>query len=194
METVDFPEEDEETGEILISYLGPSCNDALASAALNILLTYLAGSSASVLENTMVEKEQLASAVYFSTEPRPDTVIQFSLSSVAAEKLSDVAARFFMLLHETSRNNFDLEYIQDCIQRERRQVKSATESSGSVFADSIIKDFLFGSRDGSTLKDLETLREYDKLETWTDLEWRKFFGRWIANAHSVTILGRPSAK
>ena len=194
METVEFPEEDEETGEILISYLGPSCNAALDSAALNILLTYLAGSSASILENTIVEKEHLASAVYFSTEPRPDTVIQFSLSSVATEKLLDVAARFFGLLLETLRKDFDLEYIKDCIQRERRQVKSATESSGSVFADSIIKDFLFGSRDGSTLKDLETLREYDKLEGWTDLEWREFFGRWIAKAHSVTILGRPSAK
>lgn len=194
IETVDFPEEDEEAGEIQISYLGPSCNDALGSAALNILLTYLAGSSASVLENTIVEKEQLASAVYFSTEPRPDTVIQFSLSNVATEKLSDVAARFFRLLLETSQKEFDLAYIKDCIQRERRQVKSATESSGSVFADTIIKDFLFGSRDGSTLRDLETLKDYDTLETWTDLEWRDFFKRWIAEAPNVTILGRPSAK
>lgn len=192
IETVEFPEEDEETGEIQISYLGPSCNDALASAALNILLTYLAGSSASVLENTIVEKEHLASAVYYSTEPRPETVIQFSLSSVATARLSEVATRFFKLLEETSLTEFDLVYIKDCIQRERRQVKSATESSGSVFADSIIKDFLFGNRDGSTLKDLETLKEYDTLETWTDIQWREYFKTWIAEAHSVTILGRPS--
>ena len=194
IEYVDFPEEDEETGEIQISYFGPSCNDALGSAALNILLTYLAGSSASILENTIVEKEQLASAVYFSTEPRPNTVIQFSLSSVATERLSEVAARFFKLLEETSREEFDLKYIKDCIQRERRQVKSATESSGSVFADTIIKDFLFGDRDGSALKDLETLKDYDSLESWTDLAWRDFFKKWIAQAHSITVLGRPSAK
>ena len=153
----------------------------------------MAGSSASVLENTIVEKEQLASAVYYSTEPRPDTVVQFSLSNVATEKLSEVATRFFALLRETSLKEFDLGYIKDCIQRERRQVKFAAESSGSVFADSIIKDFLFGSRDGSTLRDLETLREYDILDKWTELEWRDFFKRWIAQASSVTILGKPSA-
>ena len=194
IETVNFPEEDEETGEIQISYLGPSCNDALSSAALNILLTYLAGSSASVLENTIVEKEQLASAVYYSTEPRPSTVIQFSLSSVATERLSEVTTRFFNLVEETSMKAFDLVYVRDCIRRERRQLKSATESSGSVFADVIIKDFLFGSRDGTTLKDLETLKDYDTLQTWTDLQWRDFFKKWIVRAHSVTILGRPSAR
>ena len=74
----------------MVSFLGPSLNDVVASTALNILLTYLAGSSASVLENTLVEKEQLASAVYYSTEPRPDIVIQFSLSSVATGRLAVV--------------------------------------------------------------------------------------------------------
>jgi len=190
---VEFPEEDEETGEIMVSYFGPSLNDAVASTALNILLTYLAGSSASVLENILVEKEQLASAVYYSTEPRPDTVIQFSLSSVATGRLAEVERRFFEILQETAGKEFDLPYIKDCIRRERRQVKSASESSGSIFADSIIKDFLFGNRDGSTLRDLKTLREYDTLEKWTDDQWRQFFRKWISNAPHVTILGRPSA-
>lgn len=191
--TVEFPEEDEETGEILVSYLGPDLNNALESTALNILLTYLAGSSASILENVLVEREQLATEVYCSAEARPDTLIQFSLSSVATEKLSEVENRFFELLEETARKDFDLAYIRDCIARERRQVKSASESSGSVFADSIIKDFLFGNRDGSTLRDLETLREYDLLETWTNAQWRKFLGKWISDAPHVTVLGRPSA-
>jgi len=190
---VEFPEEDEGTGEIMVSFLGPSLNDVVASTALNILLTYLAGSSASVLEKTLVEKEQLASAVYYSTEPRPDTVIQFSLSSVATGRLAEVERRFFELLREIAGKKFDLLYIKDCIRRERRQVKSACESSGSVFADSIIKDFLFGNQDGSTLRDLETLRVYDTLEIWTDDQWRQFFHRWISNAAHVTILGTPSA-
>ena len=191
--TVDFPEEDEETGEILISYFGPDLNNTIESTAVNILLTYLAGSSASVLENVLVEREQLATAVYYSTEARPNTLIQFSLSSVATEKLSEVETRFFELLGEIAAKDFDLNYIKDCIRRERRQVMSASESSASVFADSIIKDFLFGNRDGSNLKDLETLREYDVLEAWTDLQWQVFFRKWISDAPHVVILGRPSA-
>lgn len=191
--TVEFPEEDEETGEILISYFGPNLNSTIESAALNILLTYLAGSSASVLENVLVEREQLATAVFYSTEARPSTLIQISLSSVATEKLSEVETRFFELLGEIASKDFDLNYIKDCLRRERRQVKSASESSGSIFADAIIKDFLFGDRDGSTLQDLETLREYDVLETWTDGQWQAFFKKWIADAPHVVILGRPSA-
>ena len=141
----------------------------------------------------MVEKEQLASAVYYSTEPRPNTLIQFSLSSVLTERLAEVEERFFELLKETASKPFDMPYIRDCIRRERRQVKSASESSASVFAVSIINDFLFGNRDGSTLRDLETLREYDVLETWTDIQWRQFFQQWISDAPHVTILGTPSA-
>ena len=177
----------------MVSFLGPSLNDAVSSTAMNILLTYLAGSSASVLENVLVEREQLASAVYYSTEPRPDTVVQLSLSSVATDRLAEVENRLFELLKETANNPFDMPYIKDCVRRERRQIKSASESSASIFSDSIIKDFLFGNRDGSTLRDLKTLQEYDILETWTDAEWRQFLRHWVSDAPHVTILGTPSA-
>ncbi len=31
IETVEFPEEDESSGEVMVSYLGPSCNDVVQS-------------------------------------------------------------------------------------------------------------------------------------------------------------------
>lgn len=161
---------------------------------MNIILTYLAGSSASVLENTLVEKEQVASAIYYSADMRPNIVIQFTLSSVATEALADVEMRFFELLKETAAKELDMVYIKDCISRERRQVKFYAESSGNSFTDSIIKDFLFGKRDGSTLRDLESLREYDELATWTDKTWRRYLRDWISDAHHVTIIGKPSAQ
>lgn len=165
----------------------------LEVTALNILLTYLAGSSASVLENTLVEKEHLASAVYFSTESRPDTVIQFALSSVATESLARVETRFFEVLKATAEKELDMKYIKDCINRERRQVKFYAETSGNCFTDPIIKDFLFGKRDGSTLRTLESLEEYDELATWTESRWRDLIKRWMSDAFHVTILGKPSA-
>lgn len=159
---------------------------------MNIILTYLAGSSASVLENRLVEKEQVASAVYYSTEMRPAIVIQFTLSSVATDALAQVESRFFEILRETADKELDMVYLKDCINRERRQVKFYTESSGNSFTDSIIKDFLFGKRDGSTLRNLESLREYDDLATWTDPQWRGYLRSWISDAHHVSILGKPS--
>lgn len=160
---------------------------------MGILLTYLAGSSASVLENILVEKEHLASAVYYSTENRPRTLIQFTLSSVAADAQSNIASRFFEILRETAGRELDMKYINDCISREKRQVKFRTEKSGNAFTDPIIGDFLFGHIDGSTLKRLESLTEYDDLKKWTDLQWRGVLREWMSDAHSVTIFGKPSA-
>lgn len=163
------------------------------ASALCILLYYLAGSSASVLENTLVEKEQVTSAVSYATENRPSTVIEISLSSVATESLAKVEARFFELLNETAAKELDMVYLRDSISRERRRIKFYAESSLSFFTEQIIQDFLFGKRDGSTLRDLETMREYDILETWTDDQWRELLRKWLSDAHHVTILGRPSA-
>ena len=160
---------------------------------MSILLYYLAGSSASVLENTLVEKEQVASAVSYSTDSRPNTVIEISLSSVATESLAHVEARFFELLKDTAEKEFDMVYIKDCISRERRRIKFYAESSLSFFTEIIITDFLFGNRDGSTLRELESLQEYDTLETWRDQQWRELLKKWISDANHITILGKPSA-
>lgn len=122
-ETVEFPEEDESIGEILIGLLGPDCNDDLLNAALNVLLVYLCGSSVSVLENSLVEKEQLASAVYYSTDTRPDIMIWFTISGVATEKLAAVEERFFEILREASSKGLDMKYMQDCVERQCRQLK-----------------------------------------------------------------------
>ena len=161
---------------------------------MNVLLRYLAGNQASVLENTLVEKEQVCSGVYYECESRPTTVIQITLTSVDTEKLEQVEARFFDLLTEIAQSPIDLEYMRDCIQLEKRQVKFEAEGSGQAFVNPIIKDFLFGNRDGSTLRaDLQNLNVYDTLEAWDDQQWRHWLKQWMAEAHHITVIGKPSS-
>jgi Zn-dependent M16 (insulinase) family peptidase len=160
--------------------------------AVGVLLTYIAGSSISVLENTLVEKEQLASAVYYSWEARPNTVISFSLSSVDAGKLSDVEARFFEILKETANAELDMVYMQDCIMREVRKLKATAESSRRFYTGSVIQSFLFG--DNSTLRKLADLHEFETLAKWTDPQWRQFLKKWFSDAPHISILGKPSAE
>lgn len=161
---------------------------------MHILLRYLAFSSASVLENTLVEKEQIASGVIYNFEYRPQTLIQFTLTGVATEELEQVEARFHELLKETAAKPIDLDYMRDCVQREKRRVRFSAESSGEFFIDPIVKDFLFGKRDGSTLKaGLEDLREYQILETWDDSQWRYWLRIWMSEAHHISVIGIPSA-
>jgi Zn-dependent M16 (insulinase) family peptidase len=162
-------------------------------AALGVILVYLAGSSVSPLENVIVEKEQIASAVYYSTDTRPDIVIWFTLSSVATKDLSKVEARFFEVLKEVLSKPLNLQYMSECISRSKRQIKSQVEESGNLFAENVICDFLFGKDDGSTLHDLKTLKEYDELDQWKEEKWKNFIEKWISDASHVSVLGIPSA-
>lgn len=189
---MEFPEEDESAGDILVGFLGPECNDVVQMAALNVLLTYLSGSSVSVLEHIMVEQEQLASSVSTWWDSRLHSVIWLQPTSVATEKLEQVEKRLFEILKDVASKPIDMSYMTDCIKRERRQLKFQAESSEQFFATHVINDFLFGQRDGSTLKDLATIKEYDILETWTDQQWRGFLKKWISDANHVSILGKPS--
>ncbi|KAL1304974.1 hypothetical protein AAFC00_003879 [Neodothiora populina] len=192
VDTVRFPEDDESMGEILVGFLGPDCNDHLAVSALGIMLVYLCGSSVSVLENIMVEKEQLCSMIYYSTDVRPDVTTWFNLSAVETEKLADVEKRLFEILKDTAAKKLDMSYMHDCIERYRRQLKFKCESTGDFFATPMIEDHLFGNRDGSDLRELATLQDLDTLEGWSDQKWRDFLSHWLADAHHISVLGVPS--
>lgn len=140
----------------------------------------------------MVEREELASAINYWWDSRPNSVIWLQPTGVATEKLEFVEERLFELLKEVASKPMDMDYMRECIRREKRQVKYHAETSESFYATNIITDYLFGKRDGSTLKDFETLREYDILEGWKDEEWRAFLSKWISDAKHISVLGKPS--
>ena len=207
VEKVEFPEEDESTGEIVVAFLGPNSNDRMQSelsraceafpansvvTALDVLLVYLAGSSASVLQNVLVEREQLASDVQYDTDERPNTLIQLTLSGVATENLAAAEERLLELLKNTASNPLDMDYLFDCIQRQKRQIRLQVENSPDSVLPDLITDFLFGERDGRGLPELASLRRYDDLLSWSEKDWHKFLDRWISSAAHVSVLGIPS--
>ncbi|EXJ78513.1 hypothetical protein A1O1_08914 [Capronia coronata CBS 617.96] len=195
LERVEFPEEDESFGEIDIRFLGPDCADPLSTAALNVVLLYLAGSPAALLDNTLVEKEQLASGVYYQVDSRPRTEIAFSMSSVETERLERVERRFFEVLKEAMGKPLDMDFMKDCIDRQVRTYKFNAEGSPTAFADYIISDYLYGQRDGSTLENVKTLSQYTHtLTSWSEQQWKDFIKKYISDAPHVSILGVPSAR
>ncbi|KAL6242337.1 hypothetical protein RBB50_010885 [Rhinocladiella similis] len=192
---VEFPEEDESFGEIDIRFLGPDCSDLVAASALNVVLLYLAGSSAAVLDNTLVEKEQLASGVYYQIDSRPRTEVAFSMSGVETDRLAQVEKRFFEVLQEAMKAPLDMAFMQDCIDRQVRTYKFNAEASSTAFADYIISDYLYGKRDGSTLENIKSLEQYTKtLTSWSEQQWKDFIKQYISDAPHVSILGVPSAR
>lgn len=193
IDTVEFPEEDESYGEIQIAFLGPETTDDLGETAIHTLLMYLAGSSVSVLVNTMVEKEFLASSVDFWVKGHFDMIIWWTLSGVETGKLEAAEKRFFEVLKEHTSKPLDMSYLKDCLQRFQRQTRYAAEIGQDEYKDPIIKDHLFGNRDGSQLEEaMATLDVFAKLDEWTEEEWRSYLRKWIADAHHVSLLGKPS--
>ncbi|CAO2648879.1 Nn.00g098280.m01.CDS01 [Neocucurbitaria sp. VM-36] len=193
VDTVEFPEEDESTGEIQIGFLGPETTDDLGETAINTLLMYLAGSSVSVLVNTLVEKEHLASMVYFWVKSHYDMIIWWTLSAVETDKLEVVEKRFFEVLQEHASKPLDMSYLKDCLHRFERQTRYASEIGQDEYKDPIIKDHLFGNRNGSDLEDaMATLDAFEKLDKWSEEDWRSYLKKWISDAHHVSVLGKPS--
>jgi Zn-dependent M16 (insulinase) family peptidase len=162
------------------------------SSALNILMTYLCGSSVSVLENIMVEKEELASSVSYWWDSRPNTTIWFQPTGVATEKLEFVEKRLHELLKEVASKPLDMIYMRECVNREARLIKFQAESSEQFYSNNIITNYLFGRRDGSTLTQLGTLREYEVLSQWTEEQWKAFLTKWLIDVHHISTLGKPS--
>ena len=194
-EKVEFPEEDESFGEINIRFLGPNCADELETGALNIIMLYLCGSSAAVFDYNLVEKEGLASSVYYQLDSRPSTDISFSLSGVETDKLEEVEKRFFEVLDDALRKDLDMSFMQDCLDRHVRSTKFNAEATATAFADFVIADYLFGKRDGSTLDGLSSLKQYtDVLSKWSQTQWKAFIKMYIGDAHHISILGVPSAQ
>ncbi|KAF2435009.1 putative zinc metalloprotease [Tothia fuscella] len=192
---VEFPEDDESVGEVHISMFGPALQNTLETRAIDILGRYLAGSSVAILENTLVQKEELASGVYYWTNNRPRTVISFVLNGVKTKKLAAAEGRFFEVVEEATSKPFDMDYMHDCLKLSRRQLIYWCETSDTIFSTDIIEDHLFGSRDGKDLENnLDLLKVYDIMETWTDKQWRDLAIKYILHNKHVSILGVPSAK
>jgi Zn-dependent M16 (insulinase) family peptidase len=193
VDTIEFPEEDESIGEVQIAFLGPKSTDDEAETAIHILLTYLAGSSVSLLVNALVEKEHLASEVYFWVKDHYDLILWFTLSAVETEKLELVEKRFFEVLKEHASGPLDMGYMNDCLHRFKRQARLTSEISNEDYNSPIVKDHVFGKRDGSDLKTvMADLSVFDVLEKWSEEQWRSFMKKWLADAHHVSLLGKPS--
>ncbi|KPA36772.1 hypothetical protein FLAG1_10439 [Fusarium langsethiae] len=190
--TAAFPQQDESFGHIVVNFFGPDCMHLINSSALSVLLDYLCGSSASILKNMMVENKGLASSISPWIDRRPNSVIRLMVTGVATDKLQFAEKQLIELLKTVASEPLDMDYMRECIRRERRQVKSQAETSHHFYATNIITDYLFGNRDGSTLVNLQNLNVYEDLEKWSDEQWRDFLKKWMVDAPHISILWKPS--
>lgn len=156
---------------------------------------YLSGSSASILKNIIVEREQLASSVDVFPQIRTTLVIWILLSSVETSKLEEAEKRLWQVLETVASEPLDMSYLRDCASRIRKQIVYDTETDLGSFTTDLITDHLYGHRDGTDLEDdLSSLKGYEEIEAWSEQRWKDFLNKYFVRNKHISVLGVPCAK
>ncbi|KAG5440523.1 hypothetical protein PCK2_000457 [Pneumocystis canis] len=176
-ETVLFPDEDESSGEVLLGWLGPSCNDFKTLIALNILGKYLTDSAISVFQKRLGSKTS---------------------QIVPTEKLEIIEEYAMELLKEVrdSPADFNLHRIHMILSREQLMILHENEiDPHNIFSNAIITDFLYGDNMKNTLEQsLQDYEYYENLKSWTTKEWLQLLNRWLIENFHVCIISKASTE
>ncbi|KAJ7597129.1 Metalloenzyme, LuxS/M16 peptidase-like protein [Mycena floridula] len=197
-QTVEFPEQDETMGELIINFDGPAPNAFLERKALDIIGTYLTSSTAAPLNKEYIETDSpLCTYIYFSEDTRANKVsLPIYIGSVPTEHLEDFATMFKGSLTRIVAEGIDMERMSMVINRDERQLRSKLESTkGDTFSDTVISDFLYGAEDGSELEaSMDEINQYAELRKWTSKDWTDLLQRYYISPQSAVIIGKPSAR
>ncbi|RCK65426.1 hypothetical protein Cantr_01093 [Candida viswanathii] len=194
---VEFPEQDESMGELLISWIGPNGSDTLVNVAIDMVGSYFTDSAISVFNKNLIEVENpLATDVDYSTDDYYRTAISFTFNGVPTEKLGELDGKIKTLIKEqTDPSNVDLKYIRQLVNQQKLKFIASTEKSASSFSNIATLEFIYGKPDGSELeKWAKSLTEFETLLTWSADQWSEVIDEYFVQNKSATILGRPSAK
>ncbi|KAL0580364.1 hypothetical protein V5O48_001609 [Marasmius crinis-equi] len=196
-EKVEFPDQDESMGEVIINFLGPAPNEFLERKALDILSTYLTSSAAAPLNKEFIEIESpLCSYIYFAEDTRATRVyLPIYVGSVPTAHLETFGGKLKDSLQRIVKEGIDMDRMKMVINRDERQLRSKLESAkGDTFSGTVITDFLYGAEDGSELgPSMDEINQYATIRDWTSKQWTDVLQKYYIDPPSITVTGRPSA-
>ncbi|KAM0793479.1 hypothetical protein ACM66B_000920 [Microbotryomycetes sp. NB124-2] len=196
-ETVKFPEKDESTGELMMSWIGVSANDYVTDLALEMMGQYLTDSAVSPLYKQFVEIDDPACTdISFYSSTENPTIITAYLSSVPAELLTTLPDQFKTALKRIAGDGIDMQRMKSVLERKKLQLLDGVETDpAEMLSASILSDVLFGAEDASDLEPShKALSHYRELEGWSAQQWAQLLSKYIANAPAITVVGQPSAE
>lgn len=195
--TVEFPERDESSGELIINYLGSRTEDYLESTALEILGTYLTSSPTAPLNKEFVEIESpLCTYIYIGEETRATCCdLLIYVGSVPTEHLDSFDTKLHESFRRISKEGVDLHRMSMVIDRTERQLRSKMESDGGdAFSSAMIANFLYGREDGSQIEEsLDEVKQFNVLRRWSRKQWSDIIDKYFVNPKRIIVRGKPSA-
>ncbi|KAG8691866.1 hypothetical protein FRC11_007225 [Ceratobasidium sp. 423] len=196
--TVEFPEQDESAGEVMVSFQGPEPEKFTELKAMELLGLYLTDSPVSPLTKEFVETANpLCTYIYCDSEERATfTSNNIYFGAVPTEQLDALREKVIAKLKQIVADGVDMDRIRLVIKRDKLKLKSMLESDGGdVFSTGLITDFLYGKADGSDIApSLAEMRRYEELEKWSAKQWGDHLTKYWIEGPSVVVGARPSAK
>ncbi|CAL1201671.1 unnamed protein product [Candida parapsilosis] len=197
VKVVEFPETDESTGEVLMSWIGPLGDDPVTNTAVDMVGAAFTDSAISLFNKHLVEIDNpYATEIEYHTDDYYRTALNFTCNGVPTGKLNELVNKLKQLIKsQTNPEEFDLLYMRQIINQQRLKFISQTEKSPIAFSNIAILDFIYGKPDGNDLaKWAKNLDEYDELLTWTSDQWCDLIRKYFVDNKCAAVLGTPSRK
>ncbi|CUA75459.1 putative protein C3H1,02c [Schizosaccharomyces pombe 972h-] [Rhizoctonia solani] len=196
--TINFPEQDESSGQVVVSFQGPDPQSFTELKAMQLLGLYLTDSPVSPLTKEFVEAANpLCTSITCDYADRATfTRNDIGFESVPTQELDTLHGKLIAKLKQIVADGVDMDRMRLVIKRDRLKLKSMLESyGGKIFYSELIKDFLYGKEDGSEIApSLAEMKRYEELEKWTAKQWENLLTKYWIEAPSIVVGARPSAE
>ncbi|CAG8730614.1 14895_t:CDS:10, partial [Racocetra persica] len=197
-ETVEFPDEDESMGQVVIAWLGPTIDKVLDIRALEVLYEYLSDSAVSVLQKEFVEiEEPLCTDIDISIHEQTRTAILATFENVPTDELEDLVNNLFDVFKRIiNKEGIDMERMKTVIQRDKLKTLNEIEvNPHDTFSGFCIVDHVYGKETGEDLeRAVKDLSYYDQLANFSEKQWIEYLKKYHIDNPYIALLGCPSAK
>lgn len=190
-----FPDKDESSGNIMMSWIGPDSRNTILDQAIDILGKYLTSSSVSLFSQNFIEVDDpWATDTGFYTESYILSGMVLSFDNVPTEKLSTFPQKVLDLMREhCDVSKFDIIRLRDLVEQTMWKYVHKSEKSPETLAYIAIYEFEYGKDSGKDLENYsKTLDEFKELLEWDVAKWVDVFRKYYVDNHCAIIIATPS--
>ncbi|KAL7748791.1 hypothetical protein RI367_005704 [Sorochytrium milnesiophthora] len=197
---VEFPDDEESTGAVVIAYRGYQATDHRKFSSLETLFSYLTDSPVALLNKVFVELEAPeCSDINSNTEQCSESTYALYFQNVGVDYLETIGPKFIetiqKLVNDEPGFGIDMERMKLVIDRRRLNNLNQTENDPQdTMTVTVISDFLYGDKSGGDLAHFANTNEFlEEQLTYTKEQWVSLVKESLLDTPAVTCIGQPSA-
>lgn len=192
---VEFPDEDEPSGEIQISWIGPDGRELVIDEAISTLGKYFTSSSISLFSKKFIEIDHpLATLSEFYSDNYLNSGMNILFNNVPTDKIDELPGKVMNLLHDhCDPKKLDLKRLRSIVEENERKYIFSSEKSPDNVINMAVFEAAYGNTDGSDLKKwVKGLHEYEVIKKWDINQWIDVYQKYFLDNKACIIVTKPS--